>query len=91
MTLPSMGAFLVHKLIVADERKNEAKKAKDYRQAYAVAKTVVHDPEEMERTKNVIQGLHKKRQQKMLKSSKEATKYVPEAHEAFHQVLEVFG
>lgn len=91
ITVPSMGAFLVHKLIIADERKNEAKKIKDYRQAFAVARRVLHDPEELERMKNVIHRLHKKRQKKMLKSSKESTKYVPGMYEAFHVVLEALG
>lgn len=91
ITIPSMGAFLVHKLIVADRRKDQGKKAKDYRQAHSVAKTVLRDDNELYKTGQIIKGLHKKRQKMMLKSSKEASKYVPGADEVFQEVWRALG
>lgn len=88
ITIPSMGAFLVHKLIVAPKRKEEWKKEKDYRQAYFVAKAVLRDKAEMTGVTEVFKGLHKKRQKMMLKSSREAGKYVPGAVEVFQEVWE---
>mgnify|MGYP006276220765 CR=1 FL=1 len=91
ITIPSMGAFLVHKLIVADRRKDQGKKTKDYRQAYFVAKAVLRNEAELKGVGEVFKGLHKKRQRMMLKSSREAGKYVSGADEAFQEVWEALG
>lgn len=87
ITVPSMEAFLTHKLIVADERRAKNKKTKDYNQAQAVARTIMQDPERQERLEVIFQGLHKKRQKKLIKSAKEANKFAPGASDFF---LELF-
>mgnify|MGYP000300021952 CR=1 FL=1 len=89
--VPSMSAFLVHKLIVADRRSNTAKKEKDFRQAYYVARNIIQKPEELDNTSKVIQNLHKKRRDKMFKSSKEADKYISNASKTFKEIWYQLG
>ncbi|ACV69170.1 nucleotidyltransferase family protein [Desulfohalobium retbaense] len=86
ITIPSMGAFLIHKLIVADRRRDQGKKSKDYRQAFFVAQAVLRDSSELENVGTVFQKLHKKRQRLMLKSSKHADMYVTGATEVFQEI-----
>lgn len=45
VTVPSLSAFFLHKLLLAGERKEPAKRAKDLRQAAAVAKSLARSPE----------------------------------------------
>ncbi|MFP4392447.1 MAG: GSU2403 family nucleotidyltransferase fold protein [Desulfohalobiaceae bacterium] len=89
VTVPSMGAFLVHKLIVAAKRKDQRKKTKDYRQAYLVAQAILWDERELDRVCQIIGELHKKRQKMMFASSKEAVSFVPGAHAMFARLWEV--
>lgn len=67
--LPSMPAFFLHKMLVADVRRNKEKQAKDYQQAEAVAKVIARDPALIEETRRIGEGLHKKWLQKILASA----------------------
>jgi len=87
VTTPSMPAFLVHKLIIADERRDQGKKTKDYRQAVAVAKSVARDPQLFEETKAIIHGLHKKQRQKLQASSGKAEEHIPGSSGWLEKVL----
>lgn len=77
VTIPSMPAFLVHKLIIADERRDQGKKTKDYRQTVAVAKAVARDEDLFEEAQAILSGLHKKQRQKVKASCRRAEEYIP--------------
>jgi len=47
--IPSMSAFLIHKLIVFQRRQNKEKSLKDLKQIVAVAKRIISDVEEKTR------------------------------------------
>ena len=86
VTIPSMGAFVLHKLIVADRRRDQGKKSKDYRQAFFVARAVLRESAELENVGSVFKTLHKKRQRLVFKSSEQAATYVPGATEVFQEL-----
>ena len=86
-----MPAFFLHKLIVADARNKEDKKAKDYRQVEAVAKALLRDEALLGETKSIAGGLHKKWRQKIVKSCQALPLYVPAAQGAAQAVLQHIG
>jgi len=87
VTLPSMPSFLVHKLIIADERRDQGKKTKDYRQAVAVAKTVARDERLFEEARAILDELHQKQRRKVKASSRKAEEHVPGSSGWLEKVL----
>ncbi len=87
VTVPSMPAFLIHKLVVMNKRRDPAKKEKDLRQAKAVAKAVARDQEQLETLRRIFQDLHKKRQKMAYNSVLEADDMVRGATAVFQEVL----
>jgi hypothetical protein len=88
ITVPSMPAFMVHKLIVASKRRDPAKKEKDIRQARAVAQVLSGDLDHLAELTAVFAGLHKTRKRMVVKSAKEADQMVSGATAVFLKVLE---
>ncbi|GAB6036979.1 hypothetical protein JCM15519_15380 [Fundidesulfovibrio butyratiphilus] len=72
VVVPSMAAFLLHKLLVASERRKEDKRLKDYRQVEAVAKAILSNPAMVEDVERVAGGLHKKWVKKIAASAGKA-------------------
>lgn len=60
VVVPSMPAFMLHKILVAGKRRKHDKRVKDLRQAEAVAKTILQNPELLQEVARIAQGLHKK-------------------------------
>lgn len=77
--VPSMPAFVVHKLIVADCRRDIAKKIKDYKQVDAVCKTIALMPKEIADLNEIASRMHKSWCKKMVRSFLEMSKYVPDS------------
>ncbi len=59
VVVPSMPAFMLHKILVAGKRGKHDKRVKDLRQAEAVAKTILHDPGLLQEVARIASGLHK--------------------------------
>lgn len=76
--VPSMPAFVVHKLIVAACRRDVAKKIKDYKQVEAVCKTIARNPEEIAELAEIATRMHKSWCKKMVRSFLEMSKSVPD-------------
>jgi hypothetical protein len=89
VTVPSMSAFMVHKLVVVSKRKDLGKKEKDLRQAKAVAEALEKDPEQLEDLRAVFRGLHKTRQRMVRNSALEADASVRGAAAVFQKVLDL--
>ena len=89
ITVPSMPAFLVHKLVVVSKRKDPEKKEKDLRQAKAVAEAIEKDPKQLEDVRAVLHGLHKTRQKMVRNSALQADASVPGATAVFQEVLDL--
>jgi len=87
ITVPSMPAFLAHKLAVSSKRRDPAKKEKDLRQALAVARAVLQDPELVEEFRTVVSGLHKSQQKMISKLAQSSDKVVPGSSRVFAEVL----
>ena len=87
VTVPSMPAFLIHKLLVMSKRRDPAKKEKDLRQAKAVAEAMGRDQEQLEILRSVFQGLHKKKQKMACNSVLGADDMVRGATAVFQDVL----
>ena len=77
--MPSMPAFVVHKLIVAAGRRDVAKKIKDYKQVEAVCKTLVLNPKEIADLAQIATRMHKSWCKKMVRSFSEMSNYVPDS------------
>ena len=88
ITVPSMPAFMVHKLIVAGKRRDPAKKEKDLRQARAVGKVLSGDHDHLAELAAVFGGLHKTRKRMVVTSAREADQMIPGATAVFLQVLD---
>lgn len=88
ITVPSMPAFMAHKLIVAGKRRDLAKKEKDLRQARAVAQVLRDDHDHLAELAAVFGGLHKTRKRMAVKSAKEADQMVPGSTAVFLEVLD---
>ena len=77
--VPSMPAFVAHKLIVAACRRDVAKKIKDYKQVEAVCKTIAWNPKEIADLAEIATRMHKSWCKKMVRSFSEMSKYVPDS------------
>lgn len=91
VAVPSMAAFFWHKLLVADERKDQTKKAKDYRQGEAVAKVLAADPARRVETADIAASLHKKWLAKAIKSAVNMQTVVPGTGSASLALIELAG
>lgn len=60
VVVPAMPAFVLHKLLVAPRRREEAKRFKDYRQAETVAKVVMRDEALVDQAVQIAASMHKK-------------------------------
>ncbi|GAB6110847.1 hypothetical protein JCM14713_06050 [Desulfomicrobium salsuginis] len=89
--VPSMSAFVVHKLIVADARRNAAKKYKDYRQVESVCKTLCKLPAEISAVGKIASGIHKTRRGKMLHSFAQMARHIGQEPKATAHVLAAAG
>jgi hypothetical protein len=79
VTVPSMPAFMIHKLLVAPLRSKEQanKVEKDYRQVHAVAKRIVRDGALVVESRKTLEGLHKKWVHKVVKSVSTMADHLP--------------
>ena len=77
VVVPTMPAFLLHKLIVAEKRKKEDKRAKDYRQADTVARAIMDDEALIAETGRIFHGLHKAWQGSIEKSARRLAENYP--------------
>ena len=75
--VPSLPAFMLHKLLVADERKLLEKKEKDYRQADAVAVVIAKDPVLQGEVNRIAHVIHKKWLKKIIKSAGNLPTFYP--------------
>lgn len=82
ITLPSMPAFFVHRLVTArfgeyrDLALDAAKIRKDYKQAALVAKKIAGDSSLMEELSVIVSGLSDELRKKMLQGAAEAEKFI---------------
>lgn len=77
VVVPTMPAFMLHKLIVAERRNKENKRHKDYRQSDAVAKVIVSNTDLIEATGRIFADLHKSWRGNITKSAKQLVKNYP--------------
>jgi len=79
VTVPSMPAFMIHKLLVAPLRSiaQQDKVEKDYRQVQAVAKRVVRDEALVAESRRILEDLHKKWARKIVESAHAMAEYLP--------------
>lgn len=75
VAVPSMPAFFLHKMLVADVRKDLAKKEKDYIQADAVAKRIASEEALLEQTMAIGGKLHAKWRKKIVSSADKMSDY----------------
>jgi len=79
VTVPSMPAFMIHKLLVAPLRSREQKDKveKDYRQVQAVAKRIVRDDALVAESRNILAGIHKRWVRKIVESANAMADHLP--------------
>jgi hypothetical protein len=69
VVVPTLPAFMLHKLLVAEKRKDSGKREKDCRQAHAVARAIMRDEGLIAETGRVFHALHKAWQKGIEKSA----------------------
>jgi hypothetical protein len=79
VAVPSLPAFMIHKLLVAPLRSKEQKDKveKDYRQVQAVAKRIVRDDALVVESRKILEGLHKKWVRKVVESVSTMADHLP--------------
>jgi hypothetical protein len=79
VTVPSMPAFMIHKLLAAPLRStaHKDKVEKDYRQVQAVAKRVVRDKALVAERRRILEDLHKKWAREIVESAHAMAEYLP--------------
>lgn len=79
VTVPSMPAFMIHKLLVAPLRSKAQKDKveKDYRQVQSVAKKIAQDDALVAESRKILGGLHKKWARKIVESVRTMADYLP--------------
>jgi len=79
VTVPSMPAFMIHKLLVAPLRSREQKDKveKDYRQAHAVAGRIIREDDLVAQTGKIFSGLPAKWRKKVMSSVKAMADHIP--------------
>lgn len=79
VTVPSMPAFMIHKLLVAPSRSKAQKNKveKDYRQVQTVAKRIVQDDALVAESRKIFEALHKKWAHKVVESVRTMADYLP--------------
>jgi hypothetical protein len=79
VTVPSMPAFMIHKLLVAPLRSaaQKDKVEKDYRQVQAVAKRIVRDDALVAESRRILENLHKKWARRIAESVRTMAEYLP--------------
>jgi len=89
--VPSLPAFLLHKLLVAGSRKDADKRDKDYRQIEVVARAMLKEPPLIGEAAGIAGTLPKKWLRDMIKSAGRMTKAHPTSSGATGQVLAKAG
>jgi len=77
VVIPSMPAFMLHKLLVGGKRRKADKRLKDLRQAEAVAKAILADEGLVAETKRIAAGMHKKWLQAIVKEAAKMDEIIP--------------
>jgi hypothetical protein len=76
ITVPEPSAFVLHKFILAQIRKNEAKSKKDLRVAVELGEFLIQNFEQKEKMVKIFEGLPKSWKKKTLKASKQSSKVI---------------
>jgi len=79
VTVPSMPAFMIHKLLVAPLRSKAQKDKveKDYRQVQAVAKRIIRDDALVVESRKILDSIHKKWARRIADSVQTMAEYLP--------------
>lgn len=91
VVIPSMPAFVIHKLLVAGLRRDPAKREKDCRQAVAVARVLLRSREQVEQTGAVGRALPGKWLAKSLASMEAAGEFAPESVPVLEELFSKAG
>jgi len=91
VVVPSMPAFMLHKLLVAGKRSKQHKRLKDLRQAEAVAKAIHDDEDLVAETRRIAAGMHKNWFQAMRKEADNLPALLPSSSGAVAVLLSACG
>lgn len=91
VVVPSLPAFMLHKLLVASKRSKQDKRLKDLRQAEAVAKAILDDQDLMAETRRIAAGMHKKWFQAICKEANNLPDLLPNSSGAVAVLLRDCG
>jgi len=78
ISIPSMPAFMLHKLLVAPLRSDAAKKAKDTMQIHSIAKRILPDESLMEETARIFRTMPRRWYSRITASAKAMKEHLPE-------------
>ncbi len=87
ITLPSMPAFMLHKLLIASLPGRKKKKEKDLRQVCAVAKRIITEENLMEEVRRLWKNMPKSWQNKINASALDISDYVADCKVDFSAIL----
>jgi len=87
ITLPSMPAFMLHKLLIASLPTRKDKKEKDLRQVCAVAKNIITDENLSEEVRRLLKNMPKSWQNKINASARSLPEYIADCRVDFSTIL----
>jgi len=88
IALPSMPAFMLHKLLVASLPERKAKREKDYKQACAVAKKIITDRKLIDEVHKILKDISPKLRKQINTSALILPEFVVDCHVDFSTILE---
>jgi hypothetical protein len=87
IALPSMPAFMLHKLLVASLSRRKEKQEKDYKQACAVAKTIIADRNLIDESHRLLKNMPLAWRQRINSSARSLQKFVGDCVIDFSTIL----
>jgi hypothetical protein len=87
IALPSMPAFALHKLLIASLPERKAKRAKDYKQASAVAKKIITERNLIDEVHKIFVSMPQSWRKKISDSARILPEFVEDCHVDFSTLL----
>lgn len=78
ITLPSMPAFMLHKLLIASRPERKEKREKDFKQAGAVAKKIITDNNLLGEVRSLLEAMPPSWRKKIIKSAQSLQEHIGE-------------
>ena len=88
--VPAPAAFMLHKILIADRRKESGKMEKDLRQAIYTAEFILKTPSEYQKLINLVSEIPRSWKKRIQKTLNQAKKILPQEESIINSLLDEF-